>query len=85
MRYLYFLALVCATCVGCELVSWSVTEDPLTGITPALDAVGPATVDMLDALLTGGVVAGALAFLGTYGKTINRFYKAWQISRGQRK
>jgi len=68
------------TITGCAPLQWAVTQDPITGMVPALSAL-PQTVDGgLSGLLSGGVF-GLLAFIGTYGKSIRRMY----LERGKKK
>ena len=60
---------------GCAPLHWAVTQDPTTGSVPAIAALPEAVDGGLSGLVSGGIF-GLLAFIGTYGKTLARMYKA---------
>lgn len=71
------------TITGCAPLQWAITQDPITGAIPALAALPSAAsegFDGFDGLLGTGLL-GALAFLGTYGKTLRRLW----LNRGSKK
>lgn len=72
--YLGFLLLT-SFLTGCAPLQWAVTQDPTTGSVPALAALPSAVDGGLSGLLSGSIF-GVLAFIGTYGKTLARAYKA---------
>jgi hypothetical protein len=72
--------LVCAI-VGCAPLDYVISRHPVTGDVPAVAALAPAASAGLDALTTGGIITGVLAFVGTYTKTLLRVYARWRQSK----
>ena len=59
---------------GCAPLHWAVTQDPATGVVPAVAALPDALDGGLAGILGGGGVFGVLAFIATYGKTLRRLW-----------
>lgn len=77
--YLGFLLLT-SFLTGCAPLQWAVTQDPITGMVPALSALPEAVDGGLSGLVSGGIF-GLLAFAATFGKTLRRMY----LERGKKK
>lgn len=82
-KYLYTAALGCFLYLaGCGFLDYATHEQPVPpgsppGTVPTVPivAAGKEAIDSgVSAWLTGGAVAGVLAFLGTYGKSFARIY-----------